>query len=335
MNIFHRASVRLATLYLIIIMFISMVFSLGLYRLSSHEIERSIRRQPSSLAQFFQVNNIDGYQDMLIGQDVAIDEALSRIKINLAIINLFIFISGGLLSYYLARRTLKPIEDAHEAQSRFTADASHELRTPITAMRIETELTLTEPKLTLKEAKAQLESNIEELDKLTALSEGLLQLSQLENARLDKSDCNLDNIIKKAIARVSVQAQSKNQTIVYKNKKVMINANSQTMIEALVTILDNAVKYSPEDTEIVINIEFKKQDVLISIKNDGDGILEIDINRIFERFYRADQSRNKNEISGYGIGLSIAKAAIEAHGGTISVTSKSGNGATFTVSLPL
>src|SRR5690606_24889873 len=113
-------------------------------------------------------------EQFVIERDEVIASARQRLLSTLVLLNAFIAIGGGFLSYYLARRSLQPIEEAHEAQSRFSADASHELRAPITAMRAEAELTVTEPKLTLTLARSQLESNIEALDKLTALSDGLL-----------------------------------------------------------------------------------------------------------------------------------------------------------------
>ena len=133
-NIFHNASLRLTGLYLLIIMCISLLFSLGLYRVASNEIARGVRRQPGPIGQILRSRNIDLMHEIEEGQELTIAEVQNKLRNNLILLNLLIATGGGLLSYYLARRTLQPIEEAHEAQSRFTADASHELRTPLTAM---------------------------------------------------------------------------------------------------------------------------------------------------------------------------------------------------------
>jgi signal transduction histidine kinase len=236
----------------------------------------------------------------------------------------------------LARRTLKPIEDIHDAQSRFTADASHELRTPIAAMRLENELALSDNSLKLKDAKDLLSSNIEELDKLTSLTESLLQLATLDNEQLEKSKVKVKTIVQKAIERVQPEAESKKQLINSKNiDKGEISANKSTLIEALVTILDNAIKYSPEKSEIIVSTKRTISTIDFYIKDSGIGILPTDQSKIFDRFYRADISRQKNDISGYGIGLSIAKSVAESHGGNVSVESVPKKGSTFKISIPL
>ncbi len=332
-SMFQRASLRLTGLYLLIIMSISLIFSLGLYQLASREIEQGIRR-PNSFAQIIRLNNLEGLQDFLTGQDKAIKDAKRDIRISLGFINLFIFVSGGLLSYYLARRSLRPIEEAHESQSRFTSDASHELRTPIAAMRLENEISLTDSKLTLKDAKKQLESNIEELDKLTSLTEGLLKLSRLENEDLVKAKADLREIIENAIARNKKDISRKKQTVIRKLKSQEIHTNEEALTNVIATLVNNASKYSPTGSEISIKVSLSKSSYLVDVKDRGVGINPLDEDKIFDRFYRADQSRTKNKVGGYGIGLSIAKKSIEALSGKITVKSTVDKGSTFTVCVP-
>jgi two-component system, OmpR family, sensor histidine kinase CiaH len=335
-NIFYNASLKLSSLYLIIIMCISLIFSVGFYQVASGELERGIRRQPGPVSQLFKTRNTDLLQDLRQEQDEAVAIAKARLQASLLFINLFIFVGGGMLSYYLARRTLKPIEDIHEAQSRFTADASHELRTPIAAMRLENEIALTDDSLTLRKAKQQLQSNIEELDKLTSLSEGLLQLARLDNDTLQKSNTKVVQIVQSAVERVIGNAEAKKQII--KTKKIdkgTISVNENATIEALVTILDNAIKYSPEKSEIIVETNRTKTQIDFSVTDKGIGISPIDQTLIFDRFYRADNSRQKNDTPGYGIGLSIAKSVVESHGGSISVKSTVGKGSKFTLTFPV
>ncbi|MCA9328801.1 HAMP domain-containing histidine kinase, partial [Candidatus Saccharibacteria bacterium] len=334
-NLFHNASLRLTSLYLVIIMFLSLLFSFRFYQVSIQEIDRNTER-PLRMGQILRLQDDDFLQEYLDQQDMNAVLAKQRLKANLISLNLLILVTGGLLSYYLARRSLQPIEEAHEAQSRFISDASHELRTPITAMRAETELTLTEPKLTLAQAKKQLESNMEELDKLTQLSEGILNLSRLENNSVDLSKVSLREVVQTAIERVLPHAEAKKQLIVVDNlDQTEIQAQKTSLTEALVTILENAVKYSPEKTEIRVNSTVSDDSINLTIADQGVGMTKDEQKRIFDRFYRADQSRTKNKVNGFGIGLSIAKATIEAHNGTISVTSTPKKGSTFTIQLPL
>lgn len=333
-DLFENTSLRLTSVYLIIIMCISLLFTLVIYQISSHELQLTLKGPITDRERRILVNERD--IDAVIQQrKEQLDTAETRLRSGLAFLNAVIIVAGGGLSYILARRTLLPIEHAHEAQSRFTADASHELRTPITAMRIETELTLTEPKLTLKAAKKQLESNIEELDKLTSLSEGLLQLARLDESGLEKAQVDIEEIVQKAIDRVLIKTESKKQIITTKKvKNCEVQANEIALVEALVTLLDNASKYSPEKTEIKVACNAHSKTVEISVSDQGVGILPTEKERVFERFYRADSSRTNSVEHGYGIGLSIAKAIAEAHNGKIKVESSPQKGSTFTLSLP-
>jgi two-component system, OmpR family, sensor histidine kinase CiaH len=335
-DIFYNASLKLTSLYLIIIMSISLIFSIGFYQVSSNELERSIRRQPGIINQFLRNRNVDLMVDLQTEQNDAVAIAKARLQASLLLINLFILVGGGMLSFFLARRTLRPIEEIHKAQSRFTADASHELRTPLAVMRLENELALTDNKLTLKKAREQLESNIEELDKLTSLSEGLLQLAKFDDVTLEKSEVKVATIVQKAVERVLQDVESKKQIITTRKiDKGTILVNEVAAIEALVTLLDNASKYSPKKSEIKISTARAKNTLSIAVTDDGIGINLIDQNFVFDRFYRADNSRQKNDIPGYGIGLSIAKSAVESHGGSITLKSMLGKGSTFTLHFPV
>jgi len=335
-NIFHNASLKLTSLYLIIIMAISLIFSLGFYQVSVTELERGIRHQPGPIGQIMRTRNAELLNQLIDEQEDAVVAARARLQANLILINIFILLGGGMLSYVLARRTLKPIEEMHEAQSRFTADASHELRTPIAAMRLENEIALSDNSLTLKYAKELLQSNIEELDKLTKLSEGLLQLAQLDNESIETYNVKVRNIVSQAIERIAKEAENKKHKIV--TSKIdggVITVNEIAAVEALVILLDNAVKYSPNKSEISVTTKRSKTELEILVKDSGIGITPDAQAHIFDRFYRADSSRNKNTADGYGIGLSIAKSVVESHSGTISVESTVGSGSTFTLSFPV
>lgn len=334
----HKKSVQLAGLYLTILMAISLFFSGMIYQLSLQELDRGLRRPgPGSVINRLPVTSPGNLtlNDLLQERELQYQEARNRIINRLIMTNLFILIVGGALSYYLAVRTLRPIEEAHEAQSRFTADASHELRTPIAAMQTETEVALMDPKLTLAKAKSILRSNIEELAKLTQLSEGLLRLSQAENQHLVAENISLNRVVQKSIDRLSPLASNKKIVINLKApNEVMVKADEASIEEAVVIILDNAIKYSPEKSQISVELHNDSRAGIVKISDTGIGIKATELPHIFERFYRADSSRSKQKISGYGIGLAIAKNIIDMNKGKINVSSAVAKGTTFRVILP-
>lgn len=336
-SLFHKTSTKLAGFYLAIFMAISFFFSVNLYHLSVQEFDRDYNREINLINRVpdFQISP-DMRQRFLATRQVQYAEAKGRVLGRLALVNGIILIGGGFLSYYLARRTLRPIEQAHESQSRFTADASHELRTPIAAMRSEIEVALMNPKLTLAQAKNQLTSNLEELEKLTALSEGLLRLAQYDRKDALTEKVDLKSTTNDAVARVEASARLKNiKVTVIKSPKITLQGNKASLIEALVTVLDNAIKYSPEKSSIEVALQTKDKQAIITITDHGIGIKPDELPHIFDRFYRADSARSKQTTKGYGLGLSIAKSIVSAHNGSISATSKPDKGSTFTLSLPL
>ena len=330
---FKSATLKLTLFYVLIAMVISIAFSIAIYNISSNELESGFNRQarvfrdiPMQNSTNFQAPNFD---DLRLQQ---INESNNNLQHNLTLFNLLILILSSAAGYFLARRTLKPIEEAMDAQSRFTADASHELRTPITAMRTEIEVSLRDKKLDLKSAKKLLESNLEEADKLESLSNALLKLARYQDdVKKTFHKVNLSDIVISSYEKIESLATQKSVAFENELEDISIFGDKESLTELFVILLDNAIKYSPKNSTINISIIKTDGHVLVKIKDRGMGIKASDLPHIFDRFFRADHSRNKEMINGYGLGLSIAKNIVDLHSGTISANSKPGKGSEFVI----
>lgn len=327
---FHSATVKLTAWYLLILMSISLLFSAAIYKVTSDELSNRLgefqeRFEQPDMAPYTSPNHrlFSAFRD---GQRSTADR---NILFTLVYVNLLILLGGGALSYLLARRTLQQLEQAHEAQSRFTSDASHELRTPLAAMKTELELALSDPKISKTEMQEILKSNLEEVDRLTTLSTTLLQLSRMDYSSLDFDKVNINTVAEEVTQRYDKNASRIKLSL--PKSATHIKAN-QASIEELFTILvDNALKYSPEKSKITAEIAVRGKQAQFTISNGGKGIPADKLPRIFDRFYRADESRTKG---GAGLGLSLAKEIIELHRGELQVTSTD-NKTTFRIVLPL
>jgi signal transduction histidine kinase len=327
----RSAVLRLTVSYLAIIMVLSISFSVVLYGISSSELDRGFRHQspyygrlvpPSGLPDFTQFRE----EELAAGQ--------ANLRSDLIAFNLGVLLLGGAASYALARRTLKPIEEAMEAQSRFTADASHELRTPLTAMQSEIEVALRDRSLTKQDARQLLESNLEEVGKLRALADGLLRLASVDAGELPTEPVWLDKATSEALRRVAAAAKAKRITIVNKVEHVAVAGDPPSIAELSVILLDNAIKYSKTGGSVTVTTHTQAKHVQLSVADTGHGIKAIELPHIFDRFYRADPARSKERVAGYGLGLSIARQIAQLHHGSIEAASTPGQGSTFTVRLP-
>ncbi len=327
---FQSATFKLTIWYAAIIVVISLLFSIIIYGLASNAIESKFDSYVEDASQFPYIVN-QGPLEYL--HTIQVKRAEASLIGALVITNLAIWGAGGIGSYYLARRTLRPIEQAHEAQSRFSSDASHELRTPLASMKLELEVALRDPNLKKEEMRELLKSNLEEVDKLSKLAHVLLQLSRLDHTAVKKSRVKLDDIVQTVVQRHDREGSRISVTPHIKPVYVLAHKES---IEELVTILvDNALKYSDKDSPITISLKRANKRGVFSISNSGKGIEAKDLPHIFERFYRADSSRTGGSQSGYGLGLSLAKQIIEHHNGELSASSAPGALTTFIFSLPI
>jgi signal transduction histidine kinase len=332
---FQSATLKLTGWYLLILMTISLIFSIAIYNITMNELGDRLEQLQSRFERSGIITTPDDglphdprYTALRVDQD---SRAKANLLISLLYVNVLILVAGGAGSYAMARRTLGGIEAAHEAQSRFTSDASHELRTPLAVMKMELELALKDKALSKSEMREVLESNLEEVNKLSRLSQMLLQLSKAEYDKMEMTELDFEAIVTTVVKRQNQPAKRISVTAQDNIPKVYGNLAS---IEELVMIfVDNALKYSPPDSLVSIKLSRRNNKACLEITNTGKGIAGEDLPHIFDRFYRADTSRTGGAQSGYGLGLALAKKIVEIHHGELSATSAANHATTFTVLL--
>ncbi|MHB2006576.1 MAG: sensor histidine kinase [Acidobacteriaceae bacterium] len=232
--------------------------------------------------------------------------------------------------------TLARLEKSFEQLRRFTADASHELRTPLTAIRSVGEVALqnTGDAAYYRDI---IGSMLEEVNRLTRLVESLLTMSRADagQIQLQRTSMKVLDLAMESAALLEVLAEEKRQTIsVEGDSSLTVFADRLILRQALINLIDNAVKYCPSGGTIAVRVRASGKDVLIEVQDSGPGIPEEHASKIFQRFYRIDKARTRAE-GGAGLGLSIAEWAVSANGGRIELHSEAGQGCTFILRLPL
>jgi heavy metal sensor kinase len=230
--------------------------------------------------------------------------------------------------------TFARLESSFEQLRRFTADASHELRTPLSVIRGIGEMGLRETR-TPQEYKDAVGSMLEEVDRLTRLVDTLLQLSRGDagTIRLSREVIDLGDLVRDVASALGILAEERQQHLeVTAAANVRVSADRLVLRDALTNLVDNAIKYSPTGATIVIGADGDRDRATVTVADQGRGIPPEHRDRIFDRFYRIDEGRSR-EMGGAGLGLAIAKWAVEANGGTIALKSAR-VGSVFTISLP-
>lgn len=252
-----------------------------------------------------------------------------RYVANALLIILLLSALSCLVSNFLAGRAVEQINKFFEKQKRFVSDASHEFRTPLSILLSYTEL------LELKTGSSEIiKSMKDEILGMSELSGRLLELARSDNDQFELKceDINLTEIILTLTESLKLSAPDKNITAAAA-PDLKICGDRSLLKQLLYILTDNAVKYTAENGCIEISAAAEAENIKITVKDNGLGISEEDRRHIFERFYRAEKSRNRNK-GGLGLGLSLAEIIVRHHGGTISVESAEGKGSRFTVILP-
>ena len=333
---FQKARLKLTAWYLLIILLVCFILSAEIFRVQMSEVNRFARAQRVRLENQFPLDPSVPRTQFAIDPDL-VAETQARLLINLLVLDGVIIVISGVFGYFLAGKTLYPIKAMLEEQKRFVSDSSHELRTPLTSLKSAMEVALMDKNLSLDEAKKLIEENIEDINRLQKLSDSLIQLTKEEKVstkHLNAEKLSTSSLIKASIAQIKPQAKIKKIQIKQNIKNASLKGDKDKIINLLVILLDNAVKYSPENSTITIKTWKTKNFAYFSVKDLGIGIAKKDLPHIFDRFYRADTSRSNNKTPGYGLGLSIAKMIAEDHKGSISVKNNAEHGTIFLVRLP-
>ncbi|MGC8717063.1 MAG: sensor histidine kinase [bacterium] len=318
-NIFERARIKLTVFYLIITALILFSFSIALYYTYAKGIGEDVEG-----------NFSNEEQQLIVGRNLA------RLRMVLLTINGLAVIFIGLISLVLSGITLRPIREAMERERQFTSDAAHELRTPLTIIKTELEVALREPKITEKEVRSLLKSNLEEIDRMSRMVENLLLLSRMDTLknRIILSKVSFSSLVEKGIERMKPYAKEKNIVLTSNiQKDIVILGDEDQLHRLLFNLIKNAIDYNRDNGRVVVDLGLSPKGVLLTISDTGIGIPSSEIPHIFDRFYRVDRSRSQ-KIAGSGLGLAIVKSIVDAHNGEIRVKSNLGEGTTIEVQFP-
>lgn len=222
----------------------------------------------------------------------------------------------------LSGRIIRPIAEAYEKQKRFITDAGHEIKTPLTIINANVdilELELGGENESLADIKGQTQ-------RLKSLTEDLVMLSRMEEAedKLLKIEFPVSDVVLEAAGEFRALAESENKEFICEIEPMLtLNGNDKSIRQLVSIFLDNALKYSPEGSKIKLTLAKQGRTIRLSVSNDTNFDLDSEqLEHVFDRFYRTDSSRN-SETGGHGIGLSVAKAIVTAHGGKIAAAVES------------
>ena len=232
---------------------------------------------------------------------------------------------------------LERLEQAFRRITQFTADASHELRTPVALMRARAEIALRRPRSD-EEYRETLQQILEDLQKTSLLIENLMLLARADSGAeaLERTRVNMGDNVGEACLEGRSLAEPKQISLLTElpQSPLWIEAESNSLRRLFLILLDNAVKFTPPQGRITVSLTSSDGFAVAEVRDTGIGIAADDLPHIFERFFRADRARSRHT-GGAGLGLSIGQWIVQAHGGTISASSKLGEGSVFRVRIPL
>lgn len=331
---FESARLKLTLWYLLIILVISSFFSFIIFAGIHRELDRFAVSQRQRFEREEELWVVaPGPRRRAIDPEL-LWETKRRLLMQLVTLNGLVLVFAGGAAYFLAGRTLRPIQEMVDQQARFVADASHELRTPLTALKTEIEVGLRDPKMSLLESKALLKSNLEEVERLQKLTTSLIEITRFSTETVSVMEkLNLAEVMSAAVSLVDPLVLEKGIKLENRVTSVFLAGERARLEELFVILLDNAIKYSPSGSLVRVTSAVKEGRLLVKVLDQGEGIAPEDLPHIFDRFFRADSSRS--QVPGNGLGLSIAQEIVKRHHGKIRVKSAVGKGTTFLVSLPL
>jgi signal transduction histidine kinase len=271
---------------------------------------------------------------MQVAQPISwVGDALSGLVRQLVLASGIAILLGALASLLMATRSLRPISRAFQRQREFVADASHELRTPLTLIRTNVEAWL---RRSSGQTRTYAQSIVEEVEQLNRIVGDLttLALADARQLHLNPKPIELNEVVKGLITQATPLADERGvQLRPDLNGGVRVDADLVRVRQLLLILIDNALLHTPSGGQVSVGVARQNGRAQVTVTDTGEGIPTGDLPHIFERFYRADKARTR-ENGGSGLGLAIAKWIVDAHKGDIAVTSAEGRGTEVAISLP-
>lgn len=318
-NLFLKTRLKLTGLYILIIVIILLIFSQIIYLSVSNNI----------------ANNVEGNFTSKKQQDAFIQKENGNLFATIVFANAIVLIIIGLTSYFLAGKTLNPVENTLKQQKQFLSDASHELRTPLSILQTNLDNALKEKKIQPRESKNILD-NLEEVGRMTALVNDLLLLSRLDvnNSSVSLKKVDLNGLLQNTEERFSSYAKSKKISLFLSSNpsRIFVNGNQELLSRALGNVIKNAIDYNRKNGKVFLSIKENKYAIVV-VKDTGLGIPPKNLPYIFNRFYKAEESRSEHK--GTGLGLAIAREIIEKHKGRVKIDSVLNKGTNVRIILPV
>lgn len=313
-NVFLWARLKLTAVYVLILGLVLVGFSLTLYQ---------------SLNNSLNTTNDDDFVAAETHQ-IFIHDTLESVRNRIILIDIIVLLLAAGASYALAGYTLQPIQRSLEAQRKFSENASHELRTPLAVMKNDIEVLLRNPNPSKESTHTTLQSNIEEINRMSKMTKDLLMLARSEKGVAEHTEkINVSVVIKNIAEKMKLISKHTNVRISIATKTELYIQGDMIAFERIIlNLMQNAIDHT-ENGSITIALRQEKQSVVITISDTGSGIKAKDLPYIFDRFYKGQGT------SGSGLGLSIVKELVAYHGGSISIMSDLGKGTEVLLRLPL
>ena len=275
------------------------------------------------------------FADRMIVEDTA------NLNRSLAMVGIAIMLLVLALAWAFSRWALRPVQRAWDSQQQFIADASHEMKTPLTVIMANASIALKKPQATVAEQSQWIEGIQDEAQNMEHLVLDMLALAQPENAAKQDAAAervNMSEMAERASLQFEALAFERGVMLEDNIDPNVIVAGDPTKLQRLIgTLVDNACKYAEKDTSISVSLKAAGHHCILSVHNWGCPIDPEDIPHVFDRFYRSDKSRDRSNNDGehsFGLGLAIAQKIVQQHGGELSVASSVEDGTTFTARLP-
>lgn len=273
---------------------------------------------------------------MLVFLDITAQQnILTNLIYTFAVVGLVMLIILYFTSRFFANRSITPVKEAFDKQKQFIADASHELKTPLTIINTNADVLLSNPEDTIHNQAKWLHYIKSETERMARLTNDLLYLTEMDDSRATMvfSKFNISEAVENIILTMEAVIFEKHVSLDYDiEPDLMVQGNSEQIKQVVMILVDNAVKYTNSKGSVTLSLKKQHNDIMLSVTNTGEGIAAEHLTRIFDRFYRTDASRARKQ-GGYGLGLAIAKSIIDQHKGKIYAKSTFGESTTFYVQL--